>query len=106
MHLALILMGQPPGGGQGGGILTFLPFIFILAILYFLLIRPQARKQKEKQRMLQNLRKGDRILTIGGVYGTIEGIRDKDETITVKIADTVKVQMTKSSVSAVVQSKK
>ncbi len=106
MYAAIFLMGQPAGGGQGGGFLSFLPFILIMAIIYFLMIRPQVRKQKQKQQMIQGLRKGDRILTAGGVYGTIEGIQEKDETITVKIADSVKVQMTKGSVSSVVQPKK
>ena len=105
MHVALIMMAQP-GGEGGGGFLTFLPFILIMAVIYFLIIRPQARKQKEKQRMLQGLRKGDRVLTVGGIYGTVEGVKDNDETITVKISDTVKVRMSKSSVSSVVKNKK
>ena len=67
------------GQGGGGGLLAYLPFILILLIMYFLMIRPQAKRQKEKQRMLEELKKGDRIVTIGGIHGTIGGFKSKEK---------------------------
>ena len=55
------------GGQQGGGIAAFLPFILIMFIIYFLMIRPQTKRQKEKKNMIQSLQKGDKVITIGGV---------------------------------------
>ncbi|MFQ6617769.1 MAG: preprotein translocase subunit YajC [Fidelibacterota bacterium] len=101
----LYAMGQQQGGG-GGGIWALLPFLLIILIIYWLMIRPQVKRQKEKQRMIDALKKGDRVITVGGIYGTIEGIREKDDTLIVKIADNVKVRVTKNSVSAVVQREK
>ena len=68
MNLFLFAGGQ---GTQGGGLMAYLQFILILAIMYFLMIRPQAKRQKEKQRMLGALKKGDRVITIGGIHGTV-----------------------------------
>ena len=65
------LMGTPPAGGDpasaGGSLMSFLPIIAIIAILYFLIIRPQSKKRKETEKMLSALKKGDRIVTIGGL---------------------------------------
>ncbi len=66
-------------GAQGGGLMTYLPFVLILAIMYFLMIRPQAKRQKEKQKMLGDLKKGDRVVTIGGIHGTIGGFKTKEK---------------------------
>mgnify|MGYP003308644128 CR=1 FL=1 len=78
MNLFLFAGGQ---GSQGGGLMAYLPFILILAIMYFLMIRPQAKRQKEKQKMLEALKKGDRVVTIGGIHGTVSGLKGKDKKI-------------------------
>ena len=57
--------------------MAYLPFILILAIMYFLMIRPQAKRQKEKQKMLEALKKGDRVVTIGGIHGIVSGFKGK-----------------------------
>ena len=57
--------------GQGGGLAAMLPFIVIMFIVYFLMIRPNTKKQKEKKQMIQSLKKGDKVITIGGIHGTI-----------------------------------
>ena len=57
---------------QGGGLLSFLPFLLIMVILYFFMLRPQAKKQKDKELMIANLSKGDKVITIGGIIGTFE----------------------------------
>ncbi len=90
----------PPGGESGGaGILTFLPLIVIFLIFYFLIIRPQHRKQKEHQELIRNLRKGDKVVTTGGIHGSIVGINEKDDILVLRIADNVKVEVSRSAVS-------
>ncbi len=64
-----------------------------------MIIRPQQKRQKERQRMLENMKKGDRVVTAGGIYGTIEGLEDR--AVLVKIADNVKVKVDRGSISAV-----
>jgi preprotein translocase subunit YajC len=94
-------MGPNPQGGQGGGLISFLPLILIFAIFYFLLIRPQQKRAKEHKTMLDNLKKGDKVILSGGEYGVVEEVRQN--TVTVKISENVKVKYGKSFVSAVRQ---
>jgi preprotein translocase subunit YajC len=98
-----LLMGAPQGGeggsGGAGGLMTFLPFIAIIAIFYFLIIRPQNKKQKETQRMLSALKKGDRVVTIGGIHGTIQTV--KEQSVIVKVDDSVKLEFSRSAISTV-----
>ena len=82
------------------GIMNFMPLIVIFAIFYFLLIRPQQKKAKEHQQLLNNLNRGDKVVTSGGLYGTINALRGK--VVEVKIADNVKVQVLRSAISSVV----
>ena len=65
--------------GSGGGFLTFLPMIIMFAIIYFLLIRPQMKRQRTHQTMLSTLEKGSEVLTRGGIYGTIESFKGKND---------------------------
>jgi preprotein translocase subunit YajC len=92
---------SPSGGGSGNPILSFLPFILIFVIIYFLMMRPQMKKQKEKQKMLQELKKGDNVVTMGGIHGKVMGFADEDKTIIVKIDDNVKIKLDKSAVNLV-----
>lgn len=91
--------GQGGAGGAGGMITSLLPLILIFVIFYFLLIRPQQKKSKEHKQMLENLKKGDKVITSGGIYGVIEGVGSN--TITLKIAENVKVKFGKGYVAAV-----
>jgi preprotein translocase subunit YajC len=77
-----------------------LPLVGMLAIFYFLLIRPQQKRQKEMQKMIGALKKGDRVVTASGLYGTVAGLRD--DIVVVEIADDVKVEMLKNAVTGVV----
>jgi len=87
---------NPGGQSQGqGGILFFLPWIAIIAIFYFLMIRPQQKKQKQHQRMLGDLKKGDKVVTTGGMFGIIVGINEKDNVVVLKIGEDVKVEFLK-----------
>ena len=95
-------MGQPAGGGEGGlmgSLYTFMPIILIFVIFYFLLIRPQQKRQKEHQRMIEELKRGDNVITAGGIHGTVVGVAENIATI--EIAPNVKVKVTRSSISAV-----
>ncbi len=87
------------GASPSAGILGILPpMIAMFAIFYFLLIRPQQKKQKEHSAMLQSLKEGDSVLTTGGIYGKIKKI--KEDVITVQIADNVRVKVDRKSVSS------
>ena len=98
------LMGAPPPGEGGGGAGGILPIILmwgiILFIFYFLMIRPQQKKQREAKAMLESLKQGDRILTTGGLYGTVKSV--KEDLVVLKISDQVQVEVAKSAVTAVV----
>ena len=87
--------------GAGGGFSSLIMMVVIFAIFYFILIRPQQKKMKEHKKMVEDLKKGDRIVTSGGIYGTVENTTP--ETLTVKIAEGVKVKITRGSVGAVVK---
>jgi preprotein translocase subunit YajC len=87
------------GGQQGGGIAAFLPLIAIVVIFYFLLIRPQQKRQREQKTMLSTLRKGDKVVTSSGMYGTIVGMDDKENKVVLKVAENVKIEFLKSSIA-------
>jgi preprotein translocase subunit YajC len=95
-------MGTSPGGGGGSSqILSFLPIILIFVIFYFLLIRPQQKQRKEHQNLLANIKVGDNVLTTGGIYGRITGI--KDDKVTVEISDKVRVKVNRGHIAGVVK---
>ena len=96
-------MAQTAGSASGGtsSLMGLLPFALIFVIMYFLLIRPQQKKQKEHREMIQNLKKGDRIVTGGGIHGRITGM--DDTTFTVEIADKVRVKVNRGNVAAMFQ---
>jgi len=87
-------------GGAGSGIMTFLPFVAIIAIFYFLIIRPQNKKQKETQKMLSALKKGDKVVTIGGIHGTIQSVRE--QSVVLKVDDDTKIEFNRSAISNIV----
>lgn len=93
-------MGQAGGGGQAGGLAGFLPLIILFAIFYFLLIRPQQKKAKEHREMITNLKKGNRVITSGGIYGTIQSL--DDATVGLEIAEKVKIKVTRGNIAALV----
>ncbi len=94
-----------PGGEAGNPIMSLLPFLVIIVIMYFLMIRPQAKKQKEKQNMLNNLKAGDDVLTIGGIYGKIEGINEKDGKLIISIAKDLKINVSRSAIADKIENK-
>ncbi len=89
------------GGGQGGGLAMYFPFILILFVIYFFMIRPQAKRQKEKQQMLEALKKGDKVVTIGGIHGTIAGLKDKGKLVVLKTSKTGDLTVNKSAIAGI-----
>ena len=83
--------------GAGGGLGAFIPIILMFVIFYFLLIRPQQKKAKDHQEMINNLKKGDKVITSGGIHGVITGI--DESTATVEIAEKVRIKVTRSTLA-------
>ena len=101
MNQSFMLALQQGGAAPaGGGLLAMVPYIAMFAIFYFVLIAPMRKQQKKTKDMLSNLKKGDRVLTSGGIYGQVAQI--EDQVVWVKIADTVKVKVARSAITSVV----
>ena len=98
------------GGGAAGGLVGLLPFVLIFVIFYFLLIRPQQRKQRlaqqERDTMLKALKPGDKVVTTGGIFGTIVAVREKDDTVQLRIAQSVSVEAERSAIARLQLSEK
>ena len=90
--------GAPSASGTAS-LLTFLPVIFIFVIFYFFLIRPQNKKQKETEKMINALKKGDKVITIGGIHGVVSSVKEK--TIIVKVDDNCKIEFNRTAISSV-----
>ena len=86
---------------QPGPLVQFLPIIFLFVVFYFLLIRPQQKKQKDHAAMLKSIEKNDEVITSGGIHGTFVNVAEK--TFSVRIADNVRVEIEKSSIAEVLK---
>ena len=91
---------QPATDGGGGGLEAFLPLILIFVVFYFLLIRPQQKKMKQHKASLGAIRRGDKVVTGGGIIGTVTKVIDDNE-ITVEIAEGIKVRVQRGLISSV-----
>jgi preprotein translocase subunit YajC len=85
--------------GVGGGLVQLLPFVLIFGIFYFLLILPQQRQRRKVQDMLANLKTGDRVITNGGIYGTIVGFRDSN-VVQLQVASQLKIDVARSAIAS------
>lgn len=97
------LAGQPGEGGGNPLVQMLIFFVPIIAIMYFFMIRPQQKRQKEHRQMIDNLRTGDRVVTNSGMIGTVVGIHDDQNKVVLKIADQVKVEFVKTSIAGLVE---
>ena len=89
----------PAASAPTGGALGFVvPLAFMILIFYFLIIRPQNKKEKEKQKMISALQKGDKVITVGGIYGEVTGVRPEEGIVVLKIADDTRVDFSKSAI--------
>jgi len=101
-----LLLAMAPQGGQqqgGGMISTLIMFAAIFAIFYFMIIRPQQKKAKEREAMINALKKGDKIVTTGGIHGTIAGMDDK--TVLLDVGNNTKIKIEKSAIGQVLSNK-
>lgn len=83
-----------------GIVLQLAPFALLILVFYFLVLRPQNKKQKETKKMLESLKKGDKVVTIGGIHGTVSSV--KENSVIVKVDDSCKIEFLRSAVSTVV----
>jgi preprotein translocase subunit YajC len=97
-------MAPSPGGGAGGGsqlLPTLVMFGAMFAIFYFLMIRPQQKQRQDRERMLSAIKRGDKVVTTGGMFGTVTNLTDK--TVTLRVADQVKVEFKRGAIGRVVE---
>ncbi|GAB1349744.1 hypothetical protein MASR1M107_19580 [Ignavibacteriales bacterium] len=98
---SLYAMAQP--GGEGGGMMgTLIMFGAIFLIFYFMIIRPQQKRQKEREKLLSEVQKGDKVVTSGGMYGEVTGVEDK--IVWVKVGDSTKIKFDKNAIAAILNS--
>ncbi len=110
-NLLPLILGAPEasgaGGTSGGGgtqlVTMLVTFGLIIVVFYFLVIRPQNKKSKDAKKMLQSIKKGDRVVTIGGMHGYVEAV--KEDAVVIKVDDNVKIKFSKSAVSQVLERK-
>lgn len=95
------LFGMAPSGGspEGSLVSTLLMFAMIIGIFYFMILRPQQKRQKERQKMLDAVKKGDRVVTAGGLHGTVAGLDEK--TVLIQVADNVKLKFERTAITSV-----
>jgi preprotein translocase subunit YajC len=98
-YLILIAQAATEGAPAANPLMSFLPLIFIFVIFYFLLIRPQQKKQKEHAKLVSGLKSGDRVITTAGIHGLITNV--KDTTVSLKVADNVKIEMDRAAIVTV-----
>lgn len=96
-----IIAFQQLGNGGGGITGTLLMFAAIFVIFYFLILRPQQKRQKDRKKLLDSVKKGDKIITAGGVHAKVIGVEEK--TLLIEIADNVKVKIERGSIGSVVK---
>ena len=92
--------GASPLGGEGGMLMSLLPFILIFVIMYFLILRPQQKRAKAHQEMIKNVRRGDTVITNGGLIGKVTKVTD-DDSIEIEIADGVRVRQARAMLADV-----
>lgn len=87
------------GGQAPGAIATFLPFILILLVFYFFMMRPQIKKQKEREAMLGSVEKGNDVITVGGVHGKVVGEKNGGKVLTIRVSDKVEFDVDRTAIS-------
>ncbi len=100
-----LIFAMAPQGGEGGGglISTLIMFGAIFLIFYFMIIRPQQKRSKEREKLLSNLEKGDKVVTNGGIHGIVSGLEEK--TALLQIADNMKIKIERSAITTVISKK-
>ena len=101
IHALTAYQQTQPAQAPGNPIGYFLPFALIIGIFYLMIIRPQSKRQKEHRAMVSSLEKGHRVVTAGGFHGTVHAINDESDVVVLEIADKVRVEVNRSSISRV-----
>ena len=99
MNPSYIVLMAPQGGSGGGMFSTVIMFSLIILIFYFLILRPQQKRQKDRQKLLEGVQKGDKVVTVGGMHGTVVGLEEK--TLLVQVAENIKLKFERSAISSV-----
>ena len=94
-----LLFGGPAPQGSGGGLSSLIMFVPLIAIFYFLILRPQKKRQQETQKMLSGVKKGDKVVSIGGIHGIIQSV--KENSVIVKVDENVKIELNRSAIASV-----
>ena len=98
----LLAMAQPQGGSPEGSLVsTLIMFALIIGIFYFMILRPQQKRAKERSKMLEALKKGDKVITASGVHGTVAGLDEK--TLLLQVAENVKIKYERSAIGSIVR---
>ncbi len=96
---ALFLFAPPSGGQTPNMFVQLVPLLLIFVVFYFFLIRPQQKKQKEREKVLESLKRGDKVVTIGGMHGTVAGIDSEKKTVLVQVSDNLKIKFDRSAIA-------
>jgi len=96
-----ILLFATPGAGQAppNQFVTLIPMVLIFIVFYFFMIRPQQKKQKDREKVLDSLKRGDKVTTIGGIHGTVAGIDTEKKTVLVQVCDTMKLKFDRAAIA-------
>lgn len=97
--IALMLFAPPTGGQTPNPLVQIVPLVLIFVVFYFFMIRPQQKKQKDRDKLLDNIKRGDRVVTIGGIHGTVAGIETEKKTVLVQVADNLKIKFERSAIA-------
>jgi preprotein translocase subunit YajC len=103
MNFVLAMAQQPGQGGGSGMVSTLIMFGAIFAIFYFMIIRPQQKRQKEHQKLLESVQKGDKVIMSGGMHGTVAGLEEK--AILIDVGNNVKIKFERTAIASVVKEK-
>jgi len=101
IHSFVVAMSPQGGSGESGLMSTLIMFALIIGIFYFLILRPQQKRQKEREKLLESVKKGDKVITTGGLHGTIAGVEEK--ALLIQVADNVKMKFDRSAVTTIVK---
>jgi preprotein translocase subunit YajC len=97
--LTLFLFASPAGGQTPNQFIQLVPLVLIFIVFYFFMIRPQQKKQKDREKVLDSLKRGDKIVTIGGIHGTVAGIDTDKKTVLIQVGDTTKIKFDRTAIA-------
>lgn len=99
--LSLFLFAPPAGGQTPNPFVQIVPLVLIFVVFYFFMIRPQQKKQKDREKLMDNLKRGDKVITIGGIHGTVAGIDTEKKTVLVQVGDTTKIKFDRTAIATI-----